>query len=60
MYDRYSLTILLNKIDLKKVRQFSAKESYIQNWESWDLDTEPNGTIYKPDSIYMEGIKQAQ
>ncbi|PNW30957.1 UNVERIFIED_CONTAM: methyltransferase type 11 [Euhalothece sp. KZN 001] len=57
MYDRYSLSVLLNKIGLEKVKQCSAKESYVPNWINWNLDTEPDGSIYKPDSLYMEGIK---
>lgn len=60
MYDRYSLSILLNKIGLEKIKQRTATESYIPNWSSWNLDTESNGTIYKPDSIYMEAIKPAK
>ena len=59
MYDRYSLSVLLNKIGLENVQQCSATESYIPNWKSWNLDTEPDGSIYKPDSLYMEGIKPA-
>ena len=59
MYDRYSLSVLLNKIGLERVKQCSAKESYIPNWTSWNLDTETDGSIYKPDSLYMEGIKLA-
>jgi SAM-dependent methyltransferase len=60
MYDRYSLSVLLNKIGLENVKQCSATDSYIPNWESWNLDTEPDGSIYKPDSLYMEGIKPAK
>jgi hypothetical protein len=59
MYDRYSLSVLLNKIGLEQVKKCSAKESYVPNWISWNLDTEPDGSIYKPDSLYMEGIKPA-
>ena len=59
MYDRYSLSVLLNKIGLERVKQCSAKESYIPNWTSWNLDTETDGSIYKPDSLYVEGIKLA-
>jgi predicted SAM-dependent methyltransferase len=59
MYDRYSLSVLLNKIGLENVKQCTAKESYIPNWTSWNLDTEPDGSVYKPDSLYMEGIKPA-
>ena len=53
------LRYYLNKIGLERVKQCSAKESYIPNWTSWNLDTEPDGSIYKPDSLYMEGIKLA-
>lgn len=59
MYDRYSLSVLLNKIGLEQVKKCSAKESYVPNWISWNLDTEADGSIYKPDSLYMEGIKPA-
>jgi hypothetical protein len=34
-----------------------ADESYITNWTSFNLDTEPDGSIYKPDSLYMEAVK---
>jgi hypothetical protein len=37
--------------------QRSATESYLQDWVKWNLDTETDGTIYKPDSLYMEGKK---
>lgn len=57
MYDRYSLGSLLEKFGLTSIVQRSATESYIPNWNNWNLDTEPDGSIYKPDSIYMEGVK---
>lgn len=60
MYDRYSLSVFLNKIGFQKVKQCAATESYIPKWTSWNLDTETDGTIYKPDSLYMEGIKPAE
>lgn len=57
MYDRYSLTRLLEKCGLENIVQRSAAESYLKNWTSFNLDTEPDGTVYKPDSLYMETIK---
>jgi predicted SAM-dependent methyltransferase len=57
MYDRYSLTLLLEKIGLDNIVQRSVHESYLPNWTSFNLDTEPDGRVYKPDSLYMEAIK---
>ena len=57
MYDRYSLSVLLGKCGLKSIKQRTAAESYIPNWISFNLDTELDGTVYKPDSLYMEGVK---
>lgn len=57
MYDRYSLALLLEQCGLKNIVQRSPTESYIPEWASFNLDTEPNGTVYKPDSLFMEAIK---
>lgn len=57
MYDRYSLSLLLKNCGLENIVQRSATESYHDSWSSFNLDTEPNGNIYKPDSFFMEGIK---
>lgn len=57
MYDRYSLSILLKKCGLENIIQRTATESYIANWMSFNLDTEADGAIYKPDSLYMEALK---
>lgn len=57
MYDRYSLALLLEKCGLENIIQRSATESYIPEWASWNLDTETDGTVYKPDSLYMEAVK---
>jgi predicted SAM-dependent methyltransferase len=57
MYDRYSLALLLEKCGLEKVVQRSATESYIPDWASFTLDTELDGTVYKPDSLFIEAIK---
>lgn len=57
MYDRYSLSMLLKKCGLQNVIQRSASESYIHEWSTFNLDTEPDGTIYRPDSLFMEAVK---
>jgi predicted SAM-dependent methyltransferase len=60
MYDHYSLSILLKNSGLEGITKRNAYESYTPNWTSFNLDTEPDGSVYKPDSIYMEAIKSLQ
>lgn len=57
MYDRFSLTQSLQHCGFEEAMQRTAHESAIHDWTSFCLDTEPDGTIYKPDSIYFEAIK---
>lgn len=57
MYDRYSLLVLMSRCGLKNIKQRTAAESYIPKWAGFNLDTNPDGTIYKPDSLFVEGIK---
>jgi predicted SAM-dependent methyltransferase len=57
MYDRYSLANLLMQCGFTGIIQRAASSSYIANWETFNLDTEADGTIYKPDSLYIEAIK---
>jgi predicted SAM-dependent methyltransferase len=59
MYDRYSLSSLLKQCGLENIIQRTATESYIPDWVDWQLDTEPDGTVYKPDSLFVEAIKPA-
>lgn len=59
MYDRYSLGRLLKECGFIDIQQCAADESKIPNWTSFHLDTEPDGTVYKPDSLYVEAIKPA-
>lgn len=58
MYDTYSLSRLLRQSGFDKIIQRKADESYVLNWSIHHLDTEPDGKVYKPDSLYMEAIKQ--
>jgi len=58
MYDSFSLTRLLSLIGFKDIVVRSAVESYIPDWAGFQLDTEQDGSIYKPDSLYIEAIKR--
>ncbi len=57
MYDRYSLEQLLAQCGFVNIMQRTAIESYISDWSQFNLDTEPDDSIYKPDSLYLEAIK---
>ncbi|MGW8247532.1 MAG: class I SAM-dependent methyltransferase [Acidiferrobacterales bacterium] len=57
MYDSYSLSNLISQCGFIKIVTRKANESYLSDWNSYNLDTEPDGEIYKPDSLYMEAIK---
>ncbi len=56
MYDEYSLKRLFEQIGFKDVRVCTAIESRIDKWETYGLDAS-NGTVHKPDSLFMEGVK---
>jgi predicted SAM-dependent methyltransferase len=57
MYDRFSLAELLKAHGFTRVAQRSATESFFADWSQFNLDTEPDGSVYKPDSLFVEGIK---
>jgi hypothetical protein len=57
MYDQYSLTRLLRRVGFADPKRFDASESQIPGWVAYNLDTEPDGAVYKPDSLYMEAVK---
>jgi SAM-dependent methyltransferase len=57
MYDSYSLARLLGEAGFFEARQCTATLSRIPNWTAYGLDSEPDGTTYKPDSLFMEAIK---
>jgi hypothetical protein len=57
MYDTFSLGRLLKIIGFKEIIVRDAFTSYFDEWKKYNLDTEPDGTIYKPDSNYIEAIK---
>jgi SAM-dependent methyltransferase len=57
MYDSYSLSRLLHDSGFAKIVKRSATDSYIPGWSGYNLDTETDGSVYKPDSLFMEAIK---
>lgn len=57
MYDVYSLGRLLRACGFREIQRCAASESRVANWRSYNLDTEADGSVYKPDSLYMEGVK---
>lgn len=59
MYDRYSLCRLLEASGFQAPQQRTGVDSAIDNWAQFNLDTDKNGTPYKPDSLYVEAIKPA-
>ncbi len=57
MYDFYSLSRLLEDCGFKQIARKTAYDSQIPNWGLTNLDLEPNGTIYKPNSLIVEATK---
>jgi predicted SAM-dependent methyltransferase len=57
MYDRYSVSRIFAANGLKETLQRKATESYYESWSSFHLDSQPDGSTYKPDSLFIEGRK---
>lgn len=57
MYDSYSLRNTLSVAGFESIQERSASESGIEGFAIYNLDTEPDGAAYKPDSFYMEAVK---
>lgn len=56
MYDRYSLRKLMVVSGFQNVRSCLADDSLIEGFIKYRLDTEPDGSLYKPDSFFMEAV----
>lgn len=54
MYDDYSLGRLLEDCGFVQVHACTAGQSAISDFATYNLDTEPDGSVYKPDSFFME------
>jgi predicted SAM-dependent methyltransferase len=59
MYDRYSLSVLLKEAGFPNIHQCRADESSIPDFDRYGLDLEPDGSVRKPDSLFMEATKPA-
>jgi hypothetical protein len=58
MYDKLSLTLLLEKSGFKNIVIREYNYSYIPSWNDYKLDSSDNGiSARKPDSIFIEAIK---
>ena len=58
MYDDYSLKKLLDGCGgFKHIKRCKASESRIVDFDTFHLDTEPDGRTYKPDSFFIEAIR---
>lgn len=57
MYDRVSLRVMLTQIGFHEFRVCAAAESAIPDFSRYGLDTLPDGTTRKPDSLFVEARK---
>ncbi|MFZ5940799.1 MAG: class I SAM-dependent methyltransferase [Bacteroidota bacterium] len=57
MYDRYSLARILVSAGFTGPVKMEAGHSQIPGWSSFGLDTRPDGSVRKPDSLFMEARK---
>jgi hypothetical protein len=58
MYDRLSLSELLSKVGFAQPRTRTCNESAIPDWSAFGLETNDADAEYKPDSVYVEALKQ--
>jgi SAM-dependent methyltransferase len=57
MYDFFTLKALLEEAGFSSVQEQTAESSAIPDWTAYGLDTNPDGTIYKPESLFVEARK---
>jgi predicted SAM-dependent methyltransferase len=57
MYDRYSLTNILQEIGFEQILILDAFSSHLKDWTNFELDGIDN-IVRKPDSLFIEGIKK--
>ena len=56
MYDRIGLAAALEEAGFVEPRTCRADESRWDAWAGQRLDTQPDGRLYKPDSLFMEAL----
>jgi SAM-dependent methyltransferase len=57
MYDRFSLAAAFEASGFRNPKVLDEKKSAITGWNDFLLDTEPDGSPYKHNSLYMEATK---
>jgi predicted SAM-dependent methyltransferase len=57
MYDRVALRAMLTAAGFAQFRRLAADESDIPQWHSYQLDVRADGSVAKPDSLYVEAVK---
>lgn len=57
MYDRSSLRAILSGLGFREIRVCAADQSGIDGFAGFHLDTDPEGRVIKPDSLFMEAVK---
>jgi predicted SAM-dependent methyltransferase len=60
LYDRFSLSELLKNAGFTRVAVRSAKESGLLGFSDYFLDSGEDGSVRKPDSLFMEGVKPSE
>lgn len=54
MYDRFSLSKMLGEVGFNDISVCDYQNSRIEGWRTFGLDEEPDGSPYKPGSLYIE------
>jgi len=57
MYDEENLAGLFRQVAFQNITRQTPTSSSWKGWSTARLDSDPNGSPYKPESIYMEGTK---
>jgi predicted SAM-dependent methyltransferase len=57
MYDRWSLRVLLERTGFDEIKVCAASESRIPDFARYRLDLNEDGSVRKPDSLFMEARK---
>ena len=57
MYDRHSLSVLVNQAGFQQLKVCAPGESRIFGFNSYLLDINADGTTRKPDSLFLETVK---
>ena len=57
MYDRWSVRVLLESTGFHEIKVCAASESQISGFARYRLDLNADGSVHKPDSLFMKARK---